>query len=464
MELHYLTIAEAARQIHARRLSPVELTEACLDRVKALDSELHAFITVTAEQALDEARQAENEIAAGRYRGPLHGIPIAHKDMLCTRGVRTTAHSNLLRDWVPEINATAYERLKHAGAVSLGKLSMWEFAYGNPGPAVAFPPARNPWNMAYSPAGSSSGSGAAVAAGLCFGATGTDTGGSIRQPSAACAVVGMKPTFGRVSVHGVIPLAPSLDHVGPITRTVSDNAAMLQAIAGYDPRDPASLREPVPDFLGRMGQDIGGIRLGVPRRAMGSIDYDSQCLTAFDEALKVLRGLGVKTVEFDFPGLGNAADLGAKILLAEAYAYHKDNLEKTPEKYDLSFRERVLEASRYSDAELREARVARAELKEQYAALFRSGIDVIASPGNDGIPDSMESLCSNRTGRRGSFASTRLYNMSGMPALAMPMGNGAQGMPLGIQFAANLLAEDRIYQIAAAYEAATPWVARHPTT
>jgi aspartyl-tRNA(Asn)/glutamyl-tRNA(Gln) amidotransferase subunit A len=176
----------------------------------------------------------------------------------------------------------------------------------------------------------------------------------------------------------------------------------------------------------------------------------------------VLRGLGVKTVEFDFPGLQNAADLGSKILLAEAYAYHKDNLEKTPEKYDLSFRERVLGASRHSDADLQEAQMARAELKEQYAALFRSGIDVIASPCNDGTPDSMESLCSNRTSLRGGFASTRLYNMSGMPALAMPMGKGVHGMPLGIQFAANLFAEDRIYQIAAAYEAATPWVARHP--
>jgi aspartyl-tRNA(Asn)/glutamyl-tRNA(Gln) amidotransferase subunit A len=459
-DLHYLTIAEAGARIRAGNLSPVELTQACLERIAALNGRLHAFITVTAEEALDEARQAEAGIRAGRCRGPLHGIPIAHKDIVCTRGVRTSAHSNLLRDWVPETDATVYTRLKQAGAISLGKLSLWEFAYGNPGPAAAFPPARNPWNPDYSPGGSSSGSGAAVAAGLCFGATGTDTGGSIRHPAAVCAIVGMKPTFGRVSVRGVLPLAASLDHVGPMTRTVRDNALMLQAMAGHDPADPTSASEPVPDFQRLIGQGIRGLRLGVPRRFIESSPHEPECVAAFDDALRVLRDLGAPTVEFDFPVLARTAHLGTRILLAEAYAYHRENLAKSPEKYDVSLRERLLATAKQTEAELHEAQAARQELNREYAALFAGGIDAIVSPGRESISDTMQSLMSSSTAQRKSC--TRMYNMSGMPALVMPMGFGANEMPLGIQFAAAHFAEDRLYQLAAAYEAATPWVSRHP--
>ncbi len=436
------------------------MTQSCLDRIAALNDRLHAFITVTAAQALAEARQAEVEIRAGQYRSPLHGIPIAHKDIVCTRGVRTTAHSNLLRDWMPEADATVYARLKQAGAISLGKLSLWEFAYGNPSPTAAFPPARNPWNTDYSPGGSSSGSGAAVSAGLCLGATGTDTGGSIRHPAAVCAIVGMKPTFGRVSVHGVLPLAASLDHVGPMTRTVRDNALMLQPMAGHDPADAASASESVPDFQRLMGTDIRGLRIGVPRRFIEASPHDPACLAAFDEALRVLREVGARTVEFDFPALARAAELRTRILVAEAHAYHRENLAKSPEKYDVSFRERVKPGATQTDAELREAHATRETLKREYASLFAAGTDVIASPGRESIPATMESLMSDRTGARGSC--TRMYNLSGMPALVMPMGFGAQEMPFGIQFAADRLAEDRIYQLAAAYEAQAPWKARHP--
>ncbi len=375
--------------------------------------------------------------------------------------MRTTAHSNLLRDWVPQMDATVYTRLKQAGAVSLGKLALWEFAYGNPGPAAAFPPARNPWNTDYSPGGSSSGSGAAIAAGLCLGATGTDTGGSIRHPAAVCAIVGMKPTFGRVSVHGVLPLASSLDHVGPLTRTVRDNALMLQAMAGHDPADPTSASEPVPDFQRLIGRSIHSLRLGVPRRFIESNPHEPECLAAFEEALRVLRDLGAQTVEFDFPVLGGAADLGARILVAEGYAEHRENLAKSPEKYDVSARERLLVGTKQTQAELREARAAREELNREYAALFSRGIDAIVSPGREGISDTMETLMSSPTARLGSC--TRMYNMSGMPALVMPMGFGAHEMPLGIQFAAAHFAEDRVYQFAAVYEAATPWILRHPS-
>ncbi len=458
--LHYLTITEAAEGIRSGSFSPVELTQVCLDRIASLNARLHAFIMVTAEQAMAKARQAEAEIRAGRLRGPLHGIPIAHKDIVCTRGVCTTAHSNLLRDWAPQEDATVYARLERAGAISLGKLALWEFAIGAPGPNAAFPPARNPWNTEYSPGGSSSGSGSALAAGLCFGATGTDTGASIRHPAAVCAIVGMKPTFGRVSVHGVLPLAASLDHVGPMTRSVRDNVLMLQAMAGYDTADPTSATEPVPDFQRLIGQSIRGLRLGIPRAFIASSPHEPECLAAFEAALRVFRDLGAHTADFDFPVLVRAADLGARILAAESNACHRENLAQSPDKFDVSARARLSLGAKQTPRELQEALAAREELNRGYAALFASGIDAILSPGREGISDTMEVLMSNPTARLG--GSTRMYNMTGMPALVMPMGFGAHGMPLGLQIAAPRFAEDRVYQLAAAYEAATPWVSRHP--
>ncbi|MCC7120619.1 MAG: Asp-tRNA(Asn)/Glu-tRNA(Gln) amidotransferase subunit GatA [Gammaproteobacteria bacterium] len=458
--LHYLTIAEAADRIRSGHLSPVTLVQACLDRIADLDPKLHAFITLTAEDALAQARTAQAEIAAGRYRGPLHGIPIAHKDIVCTRGLRTTAHSDQLRDWVPDADATVYTRLKDAGAIALGKLSLWEFAYGNPSESAAFPPARNPWNVDYSPGGSSSGSGAAVSAGLCFGATGTDTGGSIRHPASVCSIVGMKPTFGRVSVHGVLPLAASLDHVGPMTRTVRDNALMLQAMAGYDPKDAASANAPVPDYGASLAAGVKGMKLAVPRRFIASNPHDAECIWSFEEALRVLRDLGAETLDFDFPEIGLAADLGTRILLAEAHAYHRENLQHRPEKFDRSLRERLLAATAITDAELQEAQEIRAALVRKYTELFASGVDAIVSVGRESISDTMDVLMASPGARRGGC--TRMYNLSGMPALVLPMGFGAHGLPLGLQIASDWFCEERIYRIAAAYEAASGWAARHP--
>jgi len=458
--LHYLTIAEAADRIRSGQLSPVTLLQACLERIAALDPKLHAFITLTADQALAQARAAEAEIAAGRYRGPLHGIPIAHKDIVCTQGLRTTAHSNQLRDWIPTEDAAVYTRLQEAGAISLGKLSLWEFAYGNPSENAAFPPARNPWNVDYSPGGSSSGSGAAVSAGLCFGATGTDTGGSIRHPAAVCAIVGMKPTFGRVSVRGVLPLAASLDHVGPMTRTVRDNALMLQAMAGHDPKDVTSANVPVPDYVTALTAGIKGMKLAVPRRFIASQPHDAECIWSFEEALRVLRDLGAETIDFDFPEIGLAADLGTRLLLAEAHAYHRENLQKQPEKFDTSLRERLRAATALTEVELHEAQEVRTALARKYAELFASGVDAIVSVGRESISDTMDALMGTPTARRGGC--TRMYNLSGMPALVLPMGFGAHGLPLGLQIASDWFCEERIYRIAAAYEAASGWVSRHP--
>jgi aspartyl-tRNA(Asn)/glutamyl-tRNA(Gln) amidotransferase subunit A len=459
-ELHYLTIARAAELVRSRKLSPVELTKAHLARIEALEPRLHAYITVTAERALAQALAAESAIASGTYVGPLHGIPIAHKDIVSTRGVRTTAHSKLLADWVPDADATVYARLSDAGAVSLGKTSLHEFAYGVPGPDEAFPAARNPWDTERAPGSSSSGSGAAVAAGLAMGAVGTDTGGSIRHPAAVCGIVGMKATYGRVSIHGVLPLAPSLDHAGPMTRTVRDNAIMLQAMAGHDPLDPTSVNRPVPDFSALIGTGLKGLRLGVPQKFIAGVTTEPDVLAAFEAAKDVLQKLGATLREIDIPGLGEVNDFGTVILTYEAYQYHRKAFSAQPEKFGTAFRNRVLVAADYSERDYRAALDKRARLREAYARTLGPQVDVIVSPGRESGAPKMTAMMAEPLLIRGS--AQRMYNLSGHPALVQPMGFNAGGMPLGLQIAAGHWREDVVYQVAAAYEDATGWSERHP--
>lgn len=459
-ELHYLTIAQAAELIRGRQLSPVELARAHLARIEALEPRLHAYITVTADAALAQARAAESAIAAGNYKGPLHGIPLAHKDIVWTKGVRTTAHSKLLADWIPDEDATVYANLTDAGAVSLGKTSLHEFAYGVPGADEAFPAARNPWNTERAPGSSSSGSGAAVAAGLAMGAIGTDTGGSIRHPAAVCGIVGMKATYGRVSSHGVLPLAPSLDHAGPMTRTVRDNAIMLQAMAGYDPKDATSVQRPVPDFSVLIGTGVKGLRIGIPEKFVASVAHAPEVVTAFAAALEVLRGLGAKLQAVDIPGLGEVNDYGTVILTYEAYQYHRRQLAAQPAKFGRAFRDRVMVAVNYTERDYQAAQAKRALLREAYARVFGAQVDVIVSPGRESSAPTMAALIADPLVIRGS--AHRMYNLSGYPALVQPMGFDAGGMPLGLQIAADNWREDVAYQAAAAYEDATGWTARHP--
>lgn len=458
--LQYLSIGAAAPLIRRGELSPVELTRVYLQRIEALDQQLHAFITVTREMAVEAAHQAEKEIRAGHYRGPLHGIPIGHKDIIWTKGVHTTAHSRFLQDWVPGENAAVFDRLRDAGAICLGKTSLHEFAFGSPGPDEAFPAARNPWNSDYAPGSSSSGSGAAVAAGLCMGATGTDTGGSIRHPASVCGIVGMKPTFGRVSAYGVIPLAPSLDHVGPMTRTVRDNAIMLQVMAGYDMRDRYSIDAAVPDFQRLIGTDIRGVRIGVPRRFIESNPHEPEMLNAFASAEKALRELGATTRDIEVPGLQQASDVTAQVMTYEAYQYHKANLEAYPDKFGATFKQRVLKAKQYRDTDHERALENGKELRATYASVFASGIDLIISPGREGPADSMAQLLADPA-KRG--VTNRMYNLTGMPALTLPMGFSSKGLPLGLQIAGRHFAEEMIYQVAAAYEVAAGWCERHPS-
>src|SRR5919108_1830783 len=371
--LHYFSIADSARAIRRKEVSPVELTQNCLDRIASVDGRLHSFITVTADLALRQAREAERELRSGIDRGPLHGIPIALKDLYMTKGIRTTCHSAVLETWLPDYDATAAEKLSAAGAVLLGKLGMHEFAFGGPSVDAPFPAVRNPWNIDHIPGGSSSGSGAALAAGLCFGALGSDTGGSIRIPSSHCGIVGIKPTYGRVSRHGVVPLSWSLDHAGPMARSVHDCAILLQAIAGYDPEDPASAKVPVPDFCADLRQGVRGLRIGVPRA--GWFDEqkgtDPETGAAFNAALKTLERLGASIVEIDGKAFSMARKANQTILIAEAYAYHERRLQQAPEKFGSSVRRRMLEGAFLSAADYIVALRARtAALNEEIGANF----------------------------------------------------------------------------------------------
>jgi aspartyl-tRNA(Asn)/glutamyl-tRNA(Gln) amidotransferase subunit A len=457
--LHYLTIAEAAERLRLRQLSPVELTKVHLQRIEALEPKLHAFITVTAEDALAQACTAEREIASGHYRGLLHGIPIAHKDIVWTRGVRTTAHSALLKDWVPAEDATIVERLRAAGAITLGKTALHEFAYGTPADDDPFPPALNPWNLAHAPGSSSSGSGAAVAAGLAMAATGTDTGGSVRHPASVCGIVGMKPTFGAVSVHGVIPLAPSLDHVGPLTRTVRDSAVVLQAMAGYDPKDPTTSKVSPPEYSALIGTSIEGLQLGVPRSFIQTYPHLPEVVQAFENALTVLRELGADIRDVDSPGAQDAIDALNVIIGYESYRYHRGDFSAHPEKYGTVLRERMRKASAITAAEYEEALEKKRKVSAAFRELMAGGIAAIVSPGRETAADTLHEMMSNPTRRP---VTNRIYSVTGMPAMTIPMGFNDAGLPLALQIAAAHRAEPLIYQIGAAYEDATRWSDRHP--
>jgi aspartyl-tRNA(Asn)/glutamyl-tRNA(Gln) amidotransferase subunit A len=456
--LYYLSISRASALIRDRELTAVDLTEAHLRRIAAVDERLHAFITVTADHARESANAADREIAAGRYRGPLHGIPIAHKDIVSTKGVRTTAHSRLLEHWIPHEDATVYTRLEQAGAISLGKTALAEFAYGVTDETSPFPAACNPWSLEHAPGSSSSGSGAAVAAGLCMAAIGTDTGGSIRHPAAVCALVGMKPTFGLVSTYGVLPLAPSLDHPGPMTRTVRDNAIMLGAMAGFDARDRHSVRSEPKNYEALIGRELRGLRVGVPRRFLEQHPAEPVVAEAFERALAALRDLGARIEDIEPEGIAESIDAANVIITYEAYQYHRRDFEVQPEKFGASFRERIL-GSRRGEADYRAAIAYQGRLRETFRSVFASGIDVVVTPGREHPPDTLEAVLAGRMKRP---ASHRMFNLTGTPALVLPMGFTVDGLPLGLQIAAAHFREDLIYQVAAAYEEAAGWCNRHP--
>jgi aspartyl-tRNA(Asn)/glutamyl-tRNA(Gln) amidotransferase subunit A len=460
-DLCYLTLAEAGAGMRRREYSPMELTQACLERIQAVDGKLHSFITVTAELALQQARRAEQELARGIDKGPLHGIPVALKDLYATRGIRTTCHSRVLEDWVPDYNATAAAKLGEAGAVLLGKLGMHEFAFGGPSVDAPFPAVRNPWNTDHVPGGSSSGSGAALAAGFCFGALGSDTGGSVRHPASHCAIVGIKPTYGRVSRYGVVPLSWSLDHAGPMARTVKDCAILLQVIAGHDSKDPASADRPVPDFSAGLSHGLAGFRIGVPRANWFSerLGVDPETNGVFEEALKTLENSGAKLVEIEGRPFALARKANQTILVCEAYAYHEQRLQQAPERFGSSVRRRIMEGAFLSAADYIQAQRARTALNQEIRANF-TAVDVFATPTMARPPETFAGLDPDEANRRPNF--TNPFNLTGLPAISLPCGFTSDGLPVGLQLATRPFEEGLLLRVAHAFEQETSWHQRRP--
>jgi aspartyl-tRNA(Asn)/glutamyl-tRNA(Gln) amidotransferase subunit A len=456
VDLGYLSIAEAAAAFRRREFSPVELTRALLERIERLDPILHAFVTITADRALAEARDAEARLVRGDDASPLLGIPVAHKDIYATAGVRTAAGSAVLTDWFPDTDATAVARWQAAGTVMLGKLITHEFAIGIQWPDEHFPPARNPWDTDRIPSGSSSGSGAALAAGLCMGATGSDTGGSIRGPAAFCALTGLKPTYGRISRAGVVTLAWSLDHVGPMARSALDCAHLLQPLAGHDPLDPASATAPVDDYVARIDEGVRGLRIGVPRRYFFD-EVTPEIEAAIEEALRVYRSLGAEVREIDIPSI-DAANVGVLIMLVEAFAYHQDDLRTQPGRFGKVAGRMFRSGGLFTGGEYLQAQRMRSRLCEDLRAVFRE-VDLLLAPAALEPPTTFEETYSAPRRRR---SMTIPFNMTGSPALALPCGFTDGGLPLGMQIVGPAFGEALVLRAGHAYQRETDWHLRRP--
>ncbi len=457
--LHFLTIAEASQRLRARTLSPVELTAAYLARIKALDPQLHSFLLLTEDSAMAEARQAEAEIAAGGWIGPLHGIPIGLKDIYCTKGVPTTANSALYRDHVPQEDATTVRRLREAGAIVLGKLGTHEFAIGGPSFDLPWPPPRNPWNLAHQPGGSSSGSGVAVAAGLCAGAMGSDTGGSIRFPAAWCGLAGLKPTYGLVSRRGILPLAYSLDHSGPLCWTSEDCALMMQVLAAHDPLDPGSVASPAQDFAGSLQVNLRGLRIGVVRNF---VDLDTEAepgsVSAIETALEVFRGLGTAVSDVRLSSLTHYNDVATTIARAEWYAVHERTLRASPELYGRSARIRLMAGAFVSGADYVNAQRHRAKLAAEVAAVMQEA-DILLTPTWNNSP---APLYAGEEGPLFPDNFTMPFNVTGNPALAVCNGFTPDGLPLSMQLVGRPFEDHVTLRAGHAYERATPFRDRRP--
>lgn len=467
-DFYYMSLGEVARRIQSLDLSPVDLTRLMLERITKVDSELKSFATVMSEQALADAGASLREIEAGRYRGPLHGVPIGIKDLCYTKGVRTMGGTTVLRDFIPTFDSTVVSKLRAAGAVVLGKLNLSEGAAAGYNPAFGVP--INPWRADRWPGMSSSGSGVATAAGLCFAAIGTDTGGSIRMPSSANGVVGLKPTYGRVSRYGVLTMAPSLDHVGPMARNVADAAFMFDAIAGFDPQDPTSLNEPPSNVLGQIDQGVKNLRIGLDRGyALHGID--SGQAAALESAVKVLEGLGAQIVEVKMPKVADVVETWLPICSSEMATAHAASYPSRASEYGPYLREFLGSGLRVTPQQLSAAWKRRAQLTTQFAALLDS-VDAMAGPagGDPAWPISHElqvgplpsyhAAWSAAAPRSAEF--TMPMDLAGVPSICLPCGFAPEGVPFSIQFTGRRLSEGMLCRIAHAYEQATSWHDRHP--
>jgi aspartyl-tRNA(Asn)/glutamyl-tRNA(Gln) amidotransferase subunit A len=460
-DLSALSLRQASELLHSKGISPVDLTKACLKRIENYNSSLNAFITVTGDQALETARQMEAEQTQGKWRGPLHGIPIALKDNIDTAGVRTTAASGLFKDRVPSEDAEVVGKLKQAGAVFLGKLNLHEFAYGGTSDTSYFGPVHNPWALDRISGGSSGGSAVATAADLCFASLGTDTGGSIRIPSSYCGVVGFKPTYGRVSLRGVIPLSWSLDHAGPICRTVEDVAIVLTAIAGYDEFDPATVNVPVPDYTRDLNRSTASLRLGIPRTPFFK-RLDPEVGNAVQAAIEVLRKLTRSVIDIKLPPIPPFLPVSA----TEAYAYHAKWIVESPEKYQPFTRDRIIAvaagttASGYAEA-LRKTNLARRDITRVF-----SDVDLLITPT---MPHTAETLAQSKDFDKldeslvpMGIRNTSPFDLFGLPSITVPCGFSTMGLPIGLQISGASFAESTVLALAHSYERETEWHTRRP--
>jgi aspartyl-tRNA(Asn)/glutamyl-tRNA(Gln) amidotransferase subunit A len=460
-----LTIATSAARIRAGEISSVELTRAVLERIAALNKQTNAFITVTADLAMSQAEAADKALGAGDDRGPLHGIPISLKDLIDTAGIRTTAASRVLAHRVPSEDATVVTRLRNAGAVLVGKTNLHEFAFGVTNVNPHYGPARNPWSLDRMSGGSSGGSAVSVALQMALGSLGSDTGGSIRIPSALCGTVGLKPTYGRVSVHGVIPLSPSLDHVGPITRTVEDAALMLEAIAGFDIHDPCSVDRPTRPYSRDLAGGVVGLRFGVPRAPFFE-KLEPEVASSVDTALTLLEQLGANLVEVEVPDTAGHEQIFKAIATTEILDYHQGYLEDSPELYGADVRERIGMGQGMLAVDYVRAQRERAALGTSLGEVL-DAVDLLVLPAlpitaptidqttiewEDGSEPVLGAL--TRT--------TRLANLTGLPAISIPCGFSDTNLPIGLQMIGPAFDELTVLRAAHAYEQEAGWVGRRP--
>jgi len=452
------TIAEAAARIAARKVSPVELVEHCLTRINAHDHALHSFLTVTADRARADAKAAEKRMMAGTLRGKLDGIPIAHKDVFSTRGILTTAQSRLLRNWTPAEDADVVARLAEAGTSLLGKLTTHEFALGGPPFDLPWPPARNPWDIERFTSGSSSGTAAAIAAGLILGGTGSDTAGSIRSPASVCGVVGIKPTYGLCSRRGVLPLAYSLDHVGPMAATVEDCAILLQSMAGHDLHDPASADHKVPDFSVGLGKGVEGLRIGVVSHWHETDHPVSEAVrNGIADALAVWSNQGAEIVEIAMPALFDYQAALLVVMLSEAFSVHESTMQARFSEFGERLRNRLVLGALLSGSDYVAALRYRDELCLE-TLRCAAGVDVVVTAGAPGEAPRIDSV--PEWGDLSSPGFNAPFSITGWPAICLCSGYGEDGMPVAVQIAARPFQEVVLFQVADAFERVAGFRAR----
>ena len=451
------TLAEAAAKIRSRAVASTQLTEACLARIATYNPKLNAFITVLKEKALAQAREMDAEQKAGKLRGPLHGIPIALKDNIDTAGIRTTAASAVFDDRVPDEDAPVTKRLRAAGAVIIGKANLHEFAMGGTSATSYFGPVRNPWALDRNSGGSSGGSAAAVSAELCFGALGTDTGGSIRTPASYCGVVGLKPTYGLVPIRGIIPLTFSLDHCGPITRTVEDAALMLNHLAGYDKLDIASVEHAREDYVAGMKQPIAGLRIGVPRAPFFDM-VDADVAKAVEEAIAVLAKMTKSVKDVSLPSTRNIT------LQGETYAFHEQYFTHGAARYMLPTRRALQNGANAKAADYVRGRQALELLRRTIDDAF-ADFDVVVLPTRRHTPRTVDASIRREESdkpRNPEQENTQPFDAYGIPAISIPCGFTSTGLPVGLMIAGPRFSEGRVLAVARAYEQATEWHKRKP--